>query len=148
VNQDRIALSETPGLGPGQVGLFAVTDLAPSQCYLRFVNVTVDAVALQQLIGDGILSGLSVMDETRKYKSLALGPGRLLNVSFSTQSPAANAEHHCQRQSMAWLSELEGSEFQTMFISHIHATERVRAGKEILVNYGQSYCEQLVRLMR
>ncbi|KAK1920751.1 hypothetical protein DB88DRAFT_502700 [Papiliotrema laurentii] len=75
------------------------------------------------------------MDETRKYKSLALGPGRLLN-------------HHCRKQSMAWMSELEGSEFQTMFISHIHATERVRAGKEILVNYGQSYCEQLVRPMR
>jgi hypothetical protein len=46
---------------------------------------------------------------------------------------------------MAWMSELEGSEFQTMFITHIYATETVRAGKEILVNYGQSYCEQLVR---
>ncbi|KAK1920726.1 hypothetical protein DB88DRAFT_502541 [Papiliotrema laurentii] len=72
------------------------------------------------------------MDETRKYKSLALGPGRLLN-------------HHCRKQSMAWMSELEGSEFQTMFISHIHAMERVRAGKEILVNYGQSYFNNAAR---
>ena len=45
---------------------------------------------------------------------------------------------------MAWVSELEGSEFQTMFISQIYATERVQAGDEILVNYGQHYCEQLV----
>jgi len=35
---------------------------------------------------------------------------------------------------MAWVSELESTEFQTMFISHIYATE-------VLVNYGQSYCE-------
>jgi hypothetical protein len=83
VKQDGIVLRETPELGPGQLGLFAVTDLAPTQCHLRFVNVTVDAVALQKLIGRGILSGLSVMDETRQYKSLAMGPGRLLNVSTS-----------------------------------------------------------------
>ncbi|KAK1920693.1 hypothetical protein DB88DRAFT_502407 [Papiliotrema laurentii] len=46
---------------------------------------------------------------------------------------------------MAWMSELEGSEFQTMFISHIHATERVCAGEEILVNYGQSYFKNAAR---
>jgi hypothetical protein len=45
---------------------------------------------------------------------------------------------------MAWVSELEGSEFQTMFVSHIYATERVCAGDEILVNYGPTFCEQLV----
>jgi len=44
---------------------------------------------------------------------------------------------------MTWVSELEGSEFQTMFVSHIYATERVRAGNEMLVNYGPSFCEQL-----
>ena len=85
MKQDRIALNETPDLGPGQMGLFAITDLAPFQCYLRFVNVTVEALALQRLVREGVLSGLSVMDETRKYKSLALGPGRLLNVSLYPQ---------------------------------------------------------------
>jgi hypothetical protein len=57
---------------------------------------------------------------------------------------AANAHHQCHKQSMAWVSELESTEFQTMFISHIYATEVLRAGREILVNYGQSYCEQFV----
>ena len=83
---DKIVLRETPELGPGQLGLFAVTDLAPTQCHLRFVNVTVDALALQKLVGHGILSGLSVMDETRTFKSLAMGPDRLLNVSTSSAS--------------------------------------------------------------
>ena len=72
-------------MGPGQIGLFAVTDLAATDCYLRFVNVSVEARTLNKLVGIGILSGLSVMDETRKYKSLALGPGRLLNVGFSSE---------------------------------------------------------------
>lgn len=45
---------------------------------------------------------------------------------------------------MAWVSELEGSELQTMFISQIYATERVQAGNDILANYGPSYCEQFV----
>ena len=47
---------------------------------------------------------------------------------------------------MAWVSELEGSEFQTMFISHIYATERVRAGNEMLVNYASvsnSHCQRV-----
>ena len=49
---------------------------------------------------------------------------------------------------MAWVTELEGSECQTMFISHVYATESVRASNELLVNYGQSFCKQLVTLMR
>jgi hypothetical protein len=38
---------------------------------------------------------------------------------------------------MAWVSEVEveSSESQTMFISHIYATERLRAGNAMLVNY-------------
>ena len=62
-----------------------MTDLAATQCYLRFVNVTVEAECLDKLVGNGTLLGLSVMDETRKYKSAALGPGRLLNVGFTSQ---------------------------------------------------------------
>lgn len=45
---------------------------------------------------------------------------------------------------MCWVSELEGSEFQTMFISHIYAKRRLRAGDEILVNYGRNFCERFV----
>lgn len=39
---------------------------------------------------------------------------------------------------MAWESEVESPESQTMFISHIYATGRVHAGKAILVYYGRS----------
>ena len=42
---------------------------------------------------------------------------------------------------MAWTSELEGSEFQIMFISHVYASKKVFLGEESLVNNGQDYCE-------
>ena len=74
-------MRETPGFGPGQLGLFAAVDIRPGECHLRFVNVTVDDADLKRNIEVGLISNLSIMDETRKYKSLALGPARLLNVS-------------------------------------------------------------------
>ena len=30
-----------------------------------------------------------------------------------------------------------------MFISHVYATKKVSVGEEVLVNYGQNYCELL-----
>lgn len=82
VEPNMIALKETPLLGPGQRGLFATSDLLPTKCYLRFVKVTVAASTLQRPVRGNGLSGLSDMDETRDFKSLALGPGRRLNVSY------------------------------------------------------------------
>ena len=67
------------------MSLFAVTELAPFQCHLRFVKITVAALGLQRLVREGVLSGLPIMNETRESKSLALGPGRLLNVSYHPQ---------------------------------------------------------------
>ena len=55
--------------------------MAVGQCHLRFANVTVDAEQLERNIALGIVSDHSVMNETRSYKSLALGPARLLNAS-------------------------------------------------------------------
>jgi len=74
-------MREAAELGSGQMGLHATVDLRPGECHLRFVNITVDAESLRRNIEAGLISNLSIMDETRKFKSLALGPARLLNVS-------------------------------------------------------------------
>jgi len=49
---------------------------------------------------------------------------------------------------MEWMSELDGSEFQSIFYSHVYATIRVTAGDEIRVNYGKTYCRWRVRCYR
>lgn len=127
-SQDRITVRPTPELGPGQMGLFSRVDLVPGQCHLRFANVTVDSQELQKYLDSGIISQLSIMDETRKYKSLALGPARLLN-------------HHCLEQSMEWSSELHDDEFQSLFTSHVYATVKIPAGSQVFANYGERYFE-------
>ena len=82
IQQDRVVMRETSEFGPGQLGLYAAVDLRPGESHLRFVNVSVDAADLRRNIEVGLISNLSIMDETRNYKSLALGPARLLNVSL------------------------------------------------------------------
>ena len=56
------------------MGPFAVTDPPRPRCYLRFVNVTVEALALHKLIGDGVLSGLSVMGRDEEVQESCFGP--------------------------------------------------------------------------
>ena len=54
-------------------------------------------------------------------------PKRMFSLNLITRPTAP--------LSMAWVSELEGSEFQTMFISHVNATKKVSVGEELLANY-------------